>query len=156
MGIRYIAISIDQQDFDHLSEGTCKHCGEEPTLRELDCGEDALRETLDLDKSWGYFQRVLAAEPQRPAAALVSGRVTDMPWGWRSHKGLLSPDEVAAVADDLASVSDELVRERLLAGPGVDDRTERDIAYVCHFLPEAQAFTRRVADANRAILYYIG
>jgi hypothetical protein len=47
MGIRYLAISIDEQDYERLRVGTCATCGEEPQLRDL---EDE-RASLDLDKS---------------------------------------------------------------------------------------------------------
>jgi len=158
MGIRYLAISIDQQDYDHLCVGECTTCGERPQLRDLNDLEEEQRHTLDLDKSWGYFQTVLGSEPPRAASALVHGDVTHTSYGWRSYRGLISPDQVARVADDLASVSADLVRERLLEHRryGNDDRTQQDIEYVTSFLPEAQAFTRRVADEGRAILYYIG
>lgn len=77
MGIRYVAISIDTDDFEHLDVGTCPTCGEEPQLREL----EEHRPSLDLDKTWRYFQSVLRSDPPRPAAALVSGDVTTTYWG---------------------------------------------------------------------------
>ena len=156
MGIRYLAISIDQQDFEHLSVGTCATCGEQPQLRHLDYEEDARRETLDLDKSWGYFQRVLESDPVRPAASLVRGDVTHTGYGWRAYRGLIAPADVPGVAEDLATVTSELVRERVLLNPRFGDRAEEDFEYVSHFLPEAQEFTKRVGDAGRGILYYIG
>lgn len=160
MGIRYLAISIDQQDYEHVRRGTCQTCGEEPRLRDLGDEADTRRETLDLDKSWHYYQQVLATEPARPAAALVDGHVTNTYWGWRSHQGLLSNSDVAAIAQDLAKVTPALVRERLFAerspGFGPDDRAQQDVDYVCHYLPQAQEFTQRVADEGRSILYFIG
>jgi len=157
MGIRYLAVSIDQQDFEHLSVGICASCGEEPQLRDLDWEDEERRVTLDLDKSWGYFQSVLYSEPSRPSAALVHGDVTHTSWGWRSYRGLIDPAEAKRVADDLALVSVDLVRERVLLNPRFgDDRAQQDFDYVCHFLPKAQEFTKQVADEGRAILYYIG
>lgn len=158
MGIRYLAISIDQQDYDHLRVGVCDTCGEQPQLRERDYVDEERRDTLDLDKSWGFYQRVLASEPPRPAAALVHGDVTHTSYGWRSYRGLIDSEEVTRVADDLASVTPELVLTRLLVHPRYGDgaRAQQDVEYVSHFLPAAQEFTRRVADEGRAIVYYIG
>jgi len=156
MGIRYLAISIDERDFAHLSVGDCVTCGEEPQLRRLDYEEDRNRETLDLDKSWGYFQHVLETQPPRPAAALVHGDVTYVGMDYRSYRGLISAAEVRRVADDLATVTTELVRQRVLVEPRYGDRAQDNFDYVSHFLPEAKDFTRRVANEGRAILYYIG
>lgn len=158
MGIRYLAISIDEQDYDHLSVGACTTCGEWPQLRDLDYPEEERRHTLDLDKSWGFYQMVLASEPPRPAAALVHGDVTHTSYGWRSYRGLIGAYQVAGIAGDLASVSADFIRTQLQEHPryGDDARAQEDIEYVIHFLPEAQAFTQRVADEGRAILYYIG
>ena len=134
MGIRYLAISIDQQDFDHLRVGTCQHCGEEPQLREMDDPTDDRRDTLDLDKSWSYLQEVLHAEPARASAALVTGHVTNTGWGWRSYRGLIAADEVAAIAADLESVSPELIHQRLVTerrpGYETDDRARANASYV--------------------------
>ena len=156
MGIRYLAISIDQQDFEHLSVGPCATCGEQPQLRDLDDEEDARRETLDLDKSWGYFQRVLDSDPIRPAASLVRGDVTHSGYGWRSYRGLIAPADVPAIAEDLATVTSELLRERVVLNPRFEDRAQEDFEYVSQFVPEAQKFTKQVADEGRAILYFIG
>lgn len=159
MGIRYFALSIDEQDFDHISKGRCPSCGEEPTLRELG-SEDDTRDSLDLDKSWHYLQFVLRSDPPRPAAALVAGDVTTTYWGWRPHRGLLNPAQVAAIAADSATVSVELVRQRILVdgrwGEEHSDRAQQDFEYVCDHLLRAQEFTKAVAGAGRAIRYYIG
>ena len=103
MGIRYFALSIDTEDYEHIKRGRCGECGELPTLRELD--DDAHhRESLDLDKGWRDFQ-CLFSDPIRPALALVRGDVTHTGYGWRSHRGLIGPSEAADVAADLATVA---------------------------------------------------
>lgn len=156
MGIRYYAYSIDTEDYEHLLVGVCPTCGEQPQLREM---EDD-RPTLALDKSWHDLQALLRAEPARPAAALVAGNVTNTYWGWRSHRGLLSPAEVREIAADIATVTTDFLRQRILVegrhGDGPDERSQQDFEYVSDHLAHAKEFTKEVADQGRAIVYYIG
>lgn len=159
MGIRYFALSIDLEDYEHLRVGTCPTCGEEPQLRDVE-EEDERRTSLDLDKAWGILQWVLRTEPPRPAAALVEGRVKNAYWGWRSHRGILSPSEVKDVAADLATVTPDFLHQRIviegLRGTGAGDRADEDFEYTSEYLERAQEFVRLVADEDRAIVYYIG
>lgn len=159
MGIRYLAISIDAEDYEHLSKGPCPSCGEHPQLRDLDYDEDD-RETLDLDKSWGYFQGLFHSDTPRPAYGLVAGAVTHTSMGWISFRGLLSTETVREIAADLATVTTDEIQQFFLVrgrrGAGPDARADEDCAYVSSFLTDAQAFTARAAEQGRGILYFIG
>jgi len=158
MGIRYLAISVDTDDYDRISKGPCPSCGSRPHLRDDDYEEE--RKTLDLDKSWGYFQSFFASGAPRPAAALVGGEVTNTPRGWISYQGAISPLDVAAIATDLATITTEELRHYFLVrghwGDGPDDRAQQDLEYVAQYLEGAQSFTAQVAQAGRGIVYYIG
>lgn len=162
MGIRYLAVSIDNDDYERIKAGPCVTCGSRPHPRDDDdYGYDeegySPPATLDLDKTWRYLQSVLR---DRPSAALVEGHVTHTSRGWISHQGLLSPQEVEEVAVDFSQVTALDVRncltENAHRGFGLDDRLERDIEYVTHYLPAAQNFVREAASAGRGVMYYIG
>ena len=158
MGIRYLAIAIDEADYAHLAKGPCPTCGERPHIRELDY-DDEERDVLDLDKAWSHFQRLFELN-DRVALELVAGRVTDTPRGWISHQGLLSPEAVSLVARDLATVTSEDVREFLARRPSWgssdEDRDRQDFGYLVEYLERAKVFTARAADQQRAITYFIG
>ena len=158
LGIRYYAISVNSDDYDRISKGPCPSCGSRPHLGDDDY--EGERETLDLDKSWGYFQSLFASGAPRPAAALVAGNVTNTPRGWISYQGAISPQDVAAIATDLAAITTEELRHHFLVrglwGSGPDDRAQQDFEYVAHYLEHARSFTAEVAQAERGIVYYIG
>ncbi len=156
MGIRYLAISIDLDDYLRISAGPCPTCGTRPHPRERDYDEPEA-DVLDLDKSWGYLQRVFDSAGLDAAADLVAGDVTHTWTGWISHQGTVAPDRVLAVAADLASVTaDELRRHFQDGGEWVNDRSEEFFEYVSSYLAMAVKFTAKVADENRGIVYYIG
>ena len=60
MGIRYIAVSIDADDYLRISAGPCPTCGARPDTREPEFGEPE-PDVLDLDKSWSYLQQCFAS-----------------------------------------------------------------------------------------------
>ncbi len=72
MGIRYLAISISEADFDHLSARPERKADRHRTLTKR-------VNALDLDKSWGFLRRFLAESGPRPAVELVAGDVTHTP-----------------------------------------------------------------------------
>lgn len=97
MGIRYLAVSISETNFNHLSS--------DPTAMLIETEADEARRALDLDKSWGYLQRYLTESGPRAAAELVAGDVTHTSDGWIPYRGLVSPERVRAAAQDLALIS---------------------------------------------------
>jgi len=154
MGIRYFAVSIDTEDYEHIKAGPCPTCGTRPHPRDTDDCEQQT-DTLDLDKSWRYLQHFLAET--RPARQLVSGQVTNTNYGWISYQGLVSPDEVPAVAADLKSITSLALEQHFKReGDWINDRSEEDFRYVSAYLDYAIAFTEKVANDARGIVYYIG
>ncbi len=156
MGIRYFAISIDLDDYERVSAGPCPTCGTRPTLRKHHYDEPE-PDTLDLDKSWGYLQRLFDSQPPRPASALVEGNVTHDDCGWIPFHGAIAPDRVGEIATDLAAVTPGELRSHFQThGRWYDARSEQDFDYVKAHLADAVEFTAKVAAAGRAIAYYIG
>ena len=156
MGIRYLAISIDLDDYLRISAGPCPTCGARPHTREPEYGQPE-PDVLDLDKSWGYLQRLFDAFDLRAAAELVAEHVTHTSTGWISHQGTVAPDSVSALARELAGVSVEQTRDLFQEnGEGADDRSEDDFDYVHSYLTRAVSFAEKVAHDGRGIVYYIG
>jgi hypothetical protein len=159
MGIRYSAISIDQEDYERIAAGPCPTCGAHPRRREPENDDEYWMgpDRLDLDKSWHYLQDVLHSPDPRPAYSLVAGDVTHTSRGWISYEGLIAPGDLRLVAADLASVGrDEVLRNFQINGQWKDDRSEQDFHYTYDHLGHAVAFTKKVAEDGRAILYWIG
>jgi len=155
MGIRYLAISVDNDDYERVKAGPCPSCGTRPSPR-YDY-DDPAETTLDLDKSWRYFQRILRG---RPSEILVDGEVTHTGYGWISHQGCLSPREVEVAAADLATITVQDIQKYFLGEKAnyltSPNRAQDDCAYVTSYLSAAQTFTRGAAGAGRGIVYYIG
>jgi hypothetical protein len=156
MGIRYLAVSIDLDDYLHISAGPCPTCGTRPHTREPDYGVPE-PDVLDLDKSWHYFQRVFHSTGLDAAAELVAGDVTHTSTGWISHQGTVAPDRVADLTRELASVTTDQLQSLFQENGGwVDERSEGDFDYVSSYLARAISFTSKVAQEDRGIVYYIG
>jgi hypothetical protein len=156
MGIRYLAISIDVDDYLRISAGPCPTCGARPHTREPDDGMPE-PEVLDLDKSWGYLQRLFESTELEAAAELVAGNVTQTSRGWISHQGTVAPDRVTALTHELASVTTDQLRNLFQEnGEWANDRSEGDFDYVSSYLARAIEFTAKVARESRGIVYYIG
>lgn len=106
--------------------------------------------TLDLDKCYPELQRLLHGEKPRPSHALVEGHVTHTPYGWRSFRRVLDPEQVRAIADDLDQIlASALDREQI-------ECRFNDGACVAVNLARARDFARRVTDAGFGIHYSIG
>ena len=157
MGIRYFAISIDNDDYERISRGPCPACGAQPHPNDDDDLESPA-ETLDLDKAYWMLQRVFATLDLNKAIQLVAGGVTHTPRGWISYRGLLSPDVVQEIVDELATVDAEKVRRQMLdhrIGYG-DDRVQQDAEYAVEFFNRAKEFLRTVSSQGRGVVYNIG
>jgi hypothetical protein len=156
MGIRYLAVSIDLDDYVRISAGPCPSCGARPHTREPDYGEPE-PDLLDLDKSWRYLQRLFDSLNLHAAADLVKGQITETPTGWISYQGTIAPDRVSAMARELATVSVEQTRSLFQEnGEWADHRSEEDFDYVRSHLTRAVSFAEKVAHDDRGIVYYIG
>ena len=156
MGIRYVAISIDADDYLHISKGPCPACGTRPHPREPEYDEPD-RDVLDLDKSWHYLQRVFRSTGLAAASKIVAGNVTNTRTGWISHQGTIAPDQVGQVALELASVTPDQLRAQFTEhNRWIDDRSESGFEYVAANLAAAVKFTAKVASDTRGVVYYIG
>ncbi len=156
MGIRYVAVSIDSDDYLRISAGPCPTCGARPHAREPEYG-DPEPDVLSLDKSWGYLQHFFSSAGLDVAAGLVTGNVTHTSRGWISHQATVAPDHVQAVAAELAAVTEDQLRCHFQnGGQWTNDRSKGDFEYVSSYLAAAVEFTEKVARENRGIVYYIG
>lgn len=159
MGIRYFALSIDVEQYERLAKGPCPACGELPRLDEPDYGHPDYRAPveLDLDKSWSWLQGLFGSADEHPSSLLVAGEVTNTPYGWISHRGLLSPEEVERASMDIDNFGDESVAVYFQSRPYRDhEREAGDIDYVAHHLTHAKTFLAEVASRNLAVVYFIG
>jgi hypothetical protein len=156
MGIRYFAVSVDLEDYERVSAGPCPTCGARQHPRER---EDYFDESvnLDLDKSWGYFQRIFDSLDLPAAAELVAGDVTQTSTGWISHQGAIAPHRVEQIMAEFELVTQDDVRN-LFQKDAVwhDARSEGDFDYVLSHLERALQFLKRVEGEQRGIVYYIG
>lgn len=156
MGIRYLAISIDLDDYAHISAGPCPTCGSRPHAREREYDEPE-PDILDLDKSWGYLQGIFGSIGLRAASELIEGDVTHTSTGWIPYQGTVAPARVKEVAAELASVSERQVRAYFQAGNlWKDERSKQDFEYVNSYVGSARQFAEKVAGDDRGIVYYIG
>ena len=156
MGIRYLAISIDSDDYDRISAGPCPTCGARPHARERDYDEPE-PDILDLDKSWGYCQGLFDSLGLSAASELVAGDVTNTSHGWISYQGTVAPVRVKEVAAELTRVTESQVRNYFRLGDAwKDERSEQDFEYVNSHLRFAREFAEKVAGDDRGIVYYIG
>ena len=79
------------------------------------------KHTLDLDKAFNDFQALWRTDPpeHRPAIELVRGDVTHTSrGGWKPHYGIIDPDRVEAVRDDIFLTRDADIDEFIDAGRG--------------------------------------
>ena len=158
MGIRYYGWSISR---DEVIEAKTDPW---PVIRRADQRHDLPDWTnTDFDKAWPLLQRLFSPDwprSRRPGYELVAGNVTypdTARLGYLPHIGVLDPVRVLAVAEDVASVGPEDVRE-LSAGLCYDDESRREVErdYLAYYLGEAQSFTADAAARGHGILYSIG
>lgn len=120
-------------------------------------------EMLYLDKTWHIMQSLtwrdwFSEKPARPCARMFEGYPTsdDGFESWESFVRGIMPDEVPAIADDLESMTDGFVKQRIRADAHDSGSAESDIDYVLPYLHSAQEFVREVADTGRGFVYSIG
>ena len=114
---------------------------------------------LYLDKCWNELQALLTSaegEADRPALQLVDGIVTVTCEGWIPVERALSPEEVKAVADDLATVAESDVRRIASQFQRSNESEQMEYDYITQFLAAAQGFTASLANDGRGLVYRIG
>jgi hypothetical protein len=160
MGIRYYAYPIDANLIDFARQSPRAFLGADPLMDAWGPAEKK-PPMLYLDKCWAELQELLGANSPsspRPAFALVAGRVTHTSEGWIPHIAVCDPAEVAAIASDLALITEAEVR-LVLTDSGILRRhkdVEEELDYVNHYLREAQLFTSDLASAGKGLVYMIG
>lgn len=164
MGIRYYAYPVPPAMIAEALDDPCRFHGDDP-LMDAWGPEDTRPVMLYLDKCWREMQAAFNvwADSPRPAAELVRGAVTFVDEGaYHAFERTLTPEEVAAIADDL----DDFVVDHDLEGERDEDEDEevaadgsREVsqeAYFRHYVLAARDFCRDMATAGYGLAYLIG
>lgn len=155
MGIRYYAYAFDaeltQQAIDDpysilSSDPLADAWGLEPHAAvSVATFEQTVphRDMLYLDKAWSRLQSLTRPRDGCTGAAyrMFEGNVEMHGLGWDPWVRTLRPDEIPAIRDDLAAISDTV---------------EWDAKYVRSFLESARAFVDQLAADGRGMVYMIG
>ena len=159
MGIRYYAYPVGAGDAELARVTPVAFMSADPLFEAW--SEDP-PEMLYLDKCWSYLQRLLCpeyGETARPAYDLVAGDVVHhfFEGTWEAVYRALDPSQVAAVAADLATVTNQdvaamLEEEQRRLGPPKND----DYGYMAFHLDKAKEFTARLGREGRGLVYKIG
>ncbi len=158
MGIRYYAYPINAEDYARACENPCEFHGSDP-LADAWGPRESQPEMLYLDKCWRELQLLLrspAGQASRPAARLMERQVTHTDMGWIPFEQALSPAQVEAITEDLATVGESDIRRALPKFNRPQDSKEDEFEYVAQYLAEATRFTARLADEGRGLVYLIG
>ncbi|MDP5227093.1 MULTISPECIES: DUF1877 family protein [Arthrobacter] len=112
------------------------------------------RDMLYLDKAWGGLQRLTGPESgggiARPSHRMFEGQVVMHHDGWEACVRAVPPADVAAIAEDLRELLDEVA-------PDVDDETPSEsLEYHLYYLRQAEKFVSALADEGRGFVYEIG
>ncbi|MCR8669592.1 YfbM family protein [Agrococcus sp. HG114] len=118
------------------------------------------RDMLYLDKAWSMLQRLTGPGSGdgdvRPAYRMFEGHVTDREGGWEPWVRALPPDEVPAIARDLAGIDDAEARARLRESGRFGGEPDAEADYAMHYLDAARAFVSALATEGRGMAYLIG
>lgn len=117
------------------------------------------KHALDLDKAFNDFQALWHVEPpeHRPAIELVRGLVTNTDRGWKAYYGLIDPDRVAAVRDDVARTRDADIESCVSAGRGpFRDEPEWYVDHLISLRDEMITFLDERLVRGEGVLYMIG
>lgn len=169
MGIRYWARPLPAHLVDvarsnprllHIDDDYDDYLWE---LHENDTEERAAwgsrKHALDLDKTFTDFQMLWHCEPpdRRPALELVQGRVTDTHRGWKPHFGVIEPERVSAVRDDIRATRPEDIAAHIEAGRGrFRDEPEPYVRDLTARLTEMLTFLDARLERGEGVLYTIG
>jgi hypothetical protein len=157
MGIRYYAYPVRERDITAARADPCAFHGDDP-LVDAWGPEEERPEMLYLDKCWRELQ-TLFGEPPRPALRLVEGAVTFMNGGaeWRAFEQVLDPEQVQAIADDIALVTDADVSRMIAENECYAYHgQEEEFRYVSEYLHRAQQFVAALAERKLGLVYLIG
>jgi len=171
MGIRYYAYAFDADQTaraladprsilsdDPLADAWGLEPGAQISVTTFEQSVPAT-EMLYLDKAWRELQDAYAPTPvgavARPAYRMFEGDVTMNGYGWDAWIRVLTPAEVAVIADDLCSIVDDGA-----PSGGPDLAPEGPPAglspYASHYLDRAREFMTHLAGNERGMVYMIG
>jgi len=160
MGIRYYAYPLRAELVEVAKRAPRSFLSDDP-LADAWGPADQRPAMLYLDKCWHELQMLLnpdQAAPGRPAFWLVEGDVTQTQGGWIPYMAVLDAQQVAEVARDLATVTPAEVRGMLATTATFGRLVDRDkeFGYVTHYLADALAFTTRLSERGKGLVYMIG
>jgi len=98
----------------------------------------------------------LPGTPPRPAFLLVEGQVTNTDTGWIPFERALSPDQVKAIAADLATVGEQDIHDLLFDSDNALLSRPEEYEYLMYYLADAKESTARLAADGRGLVYLIG
>jgi Domain of unknown function (DUF1877) len=117
------------------------------------------RDLLYLDKAWRHLQAVTAAPASggdaRPAYRMFEGSVRMHDLGWDPWVRVLTPDEVAVVAQDLMGISAEEAETRLRASICRGPDADLEVEYALEYLHLAQTFVEGLVRDGRGMVFAI-
>ncbi len=115
------------------------------------------RDMLYLDKAWRALQAMTAPADGTAARAsfrMFEGDVVHHHDGWERFVRALLPEEMPAIAADLALVDADWLRRHLRV-PLQRDPAE-ELGYLTEFLGRARTFTEGLVEDGRGMVYVIG
>ena len=173
MGIRYYAYAFDNDQRQQAVTDPRSIIAEDPLADAWGLppgfvtGSSDFRQTspeedmLYLDKAWVELQRITGPDAEggapRPAYARFEGEPTWTGGGpHHSWVRVILPEDLPAIAEDLMTITTDVVISRLRGHerPGRDVESER--RYVLDFLGRARRFATRLVEDGRGMAYLIG
>jgi hypothetical protein len=172
MGIRYYAYAFDRAMTEQAlldprsfisSDPLADAWGFEPgaTVAVTNFEQSvAKRDMLYLDKAWSMLQRLTEPgsldDQPRAAFRMFEGRVTGREWGWDAWVRALTPEEVVAIAHDLAGIDDAEARARFVEIGCFGRHSDAEADYGMRYLRAARMFVTGLAAEDRGMAYLIG
>ncbi len=124
-----------------------------------DAPQGCSRHSLDLDKTFSDFRNLWHIEPPkyRPAIELVDGWVTNHPRGWIPHYGIVAPDRVGPVRDDIVRTNEAEITSFITAGPRrFGDEPDLYVKYLTRLRGAMITFLDERLARGEGVLYTIG
>ncbi|MGO1971551.1 MAG: DUF1877 family protein [Propionibacteriaceae bacterium] len=161
MGIRCYAYPLAAEFVDHAQREPHLFVSADP-LADAWGPEETRPTMLYLDKSWRWLQRLTSGDATpRSSHRLVQGNVTYVEEGmaWHPWLRVIAPDEVAAIAADLALLGPQDVQAMLRQELRRFDSGAafvQEEAYIVHFLHAAQRFVSDMSRTGMGVITMIG
>lgn len=165
MGIRYYAYGFDAEHTDHAVADPNSFISADPLADTwgFPHGASSASPTFEqavperdmhyLDKAWRAMQSLTGradGEPARPSFRMFEGDVVHHDCGWDRFVRALVPEEMPAIAADLAVMEAGWLRQHLHV-PLQRDLAE-ELGYLTEFLGRAQRFTEALVEDGRGMV----